>query len=335
MSQEQATPGGLDPDALITVCAECLQASCWQGKFMCDNSKNANIVEITVRSLRILQMENESYWAGSIAARPHPPASAALGADKPGATTPYDSFDAYWGDGFLLPTNLKDFARDVWSAACAHSRIRLSAELATPQAPVAPDDLEALKTELEEEQTARLSAEYALESWLEVHKDFVATWKAEPAPSPLPAAGPQEPQKRWPAGSLESASEATARLPAPLEGVETVLAEIDAAYNEVSAAVQRQFDGKTPLNISIPARPERDSDLIITRALRHAATAIKATATPFPLPAANLHRDQAWLEIQGAMEDNMLNPAQKCEFIASILKGILANPPKLGGYNEG
>lgn len=64
------------------------------------------------------------------------------------------------------------------------------------------------------------------------------------------------------------------------------------------------------------------------------AVARTPTAPPQePAAPANLHRDQAWLEIQGAMEDNMLNPAQKCEFIASILKGILANPPKLGGYN--
>lgn len=64
---------------------------------------------------------------------------------------------------------------------------------ATPQAhpPTAPADLESLKAELEEEKTARLSAEYALESWLGVHKDFVATWKAEPAPAaPLVPAAP-------------------------------------------------------------------------------------------------------------------------------------------------
>ena len=43
--------------------------------------------------------------------------------------------------------------------------------------------------------------------------------------------------------------------------------------------------------------------------------------------------EQAWNEIQGVMMDDMLNLTQKRAFVISILKGQLANPPKLGGYN--
>lgn len=46
----------------VTVCAECLQASCWQGVFMCQKSKNANIVEKTVAELRALGREHPDYW---------------------------------------------------------------------------------------------------------------------------------------------------------------------------------------------------------------------------------------------------------------------------------
>jgi hypothetical protein len=47
---------------LITVCAACLQASCWQGIFMCQQSQNANIVQKTRRELRLLNLEHPSYW---------------------------------------------------------------------------------------------------------------------------------------------------------------------------------------------------------------------------------------------------------------------------------
>lgn len=43
--------------------------------------------------------------------------------------------------------------------------------------------------------------------------------------------------------------------------------------------------------------------------------------------------EQAWREISDTMSDKMLNPTQKKQFVIAILKGQLANPPKLGGYN--
>ena len=46
----------------ITVCDECLQASCWQGTFMCDRSINAGTVEKTIEELNKLSLEHPSYW---------------------------------------------------------------------------------------------------------------------------------------------------------------------------------------------------------------------------------------------------------------------------------
>ena len=47
---------------LITVCAACLCASCWQGIFMCQESENANVVQKTRGELKALGLENPCYW---------------------------------------------------------------------------------------------------------------------------------------------------------------------------------------------------------------------------------------------------------------------------------
>jgi hypothetical protein len=46
----------------VTVCDNCLQASCWQGIFMCWESRDAGTVEMTVSELRLLSLEHERYW---------------------------------------------------------------------------------------------------------------------------------------------------------------------------------------------------------------------------------------------------------------------------------
>jgi len=46
----------------IPVCAACLQASCWQGIFLCDESQNADIVYMTTEELTLLNLEHPSYW---------------------------------------------------------------------------------------------------------------------------------------------------------------------------------------------------------------------------------------------------------------------------------
>lgn len=47
---------------LITVCDKCLQASCWQGIFMCDDSRTAGTIEKTKYELSKLKLEDPSYW---------------------------------------------------------------------------------------------------------------------------------------------------------------------------------------------------------------------------------------------------------------------------------
>mgnify|MGYP001593537308 CR=1 FL=1 len=47
---------------LITVCDKCLQASCWQGVFMCDKSATAGTVQKTREELHKLNLEHPSYW---------------------------------------------------------------------------------------------------------------------------------------------------------------------------------------------------------------------------------------------------------------------------------
>jgi len=51
-----------DDVKVVTVCDHCLQASCWQGIFMCDEAKSAGTVEMTIRELRALSKEHESFW---------------------------------------------------------------------------------------------------------------------------------------------------------------------------------------------------------------------------------------------------------------------------------
>lgn len=49
-------------DYPVTVCAACLQASCWLGIFMCEQARGAGTVEKTVAELRDLKREHPSYW---------------------------------------------------------------------------------------------------------------------------------------------------------------------------------------------------------------------------------------------------------------------------------
>lgn len=44
---------------LITVCDKCLQASCWQGVFYCDEARYAGT---TKRTRKDLNLEHPSYW---------------------------------------------------------------------------------------------------------------------------------------------------------------------------------------------------------------------------------------------------------------------------------
>lgn len=51
------------PDNIrITVCSACLQASCWRGVLMCENSRNAGTETLSVGVLRRLKYERSDYW---------------------------------------------------------------------------------------------------------------------------------------------------------------------------------------------------------------------------------------------------------------------------------
>lgn len=47
---------------LVTVCDRCLQASCWQGIFYCDDYLIAGTVQKTRKELAKLNRENSDYW---------------------------------------------------------------------------------------------------------------------------------------------------------------------------------------------------------------------------------------------------------------------------------
>ena len=46
----------------VTVCSECLTASCWHGEFMCDGAKYADIKEMPKSELKKLGLEHPSHW---------------------------------------------------------------------------------------------------------------------------------------------------------------------------------------------------------------------------------------------------------------------------------
>lgn len=51
-----------DDDRLVTVCAECHLAACWQGIFMCQWAYMADTKEMPIGELRKLNLEHPDYW---------------------------------------------------------------------------------------------------------------------------------------------------------------------------------------------------------------------------------------------------------------------------------
>jgi hypothetical protein len=47
---------------LITVCGNCLEASCWQGEFYCQEYKTAGTIQMTRAALREMGLESPDYW---------------------------------------------------------------------------------------------------------------------------------------------------------------------------------------------------------------------------------------------------------------------------------
>lgn len=46
----------------VTVCANCLMASCWHGISLCDRARGSATTELTVLKLHLLKYENPEYW---------------------------------------------------------------------------------------------------------------------------------------------------------------------------------------------------------------------------------------------------------------------------------
>jgi len=53
-----------EPIDLITVCSNCFCASCWNGIFMCDKSDIAGTIDLPIKFLDKLNLENRSYYNG-------------------------------------------------------------------------------------------------------------------------------------------------------------------------------------------------------------------------------------------------------------------------------
>lgn len=51
-----------EDDRLVTVCAACKMACCWQGIFYCEEYKEADIEELPIRELKKLGREHPDYW---------------------------------------------------------------------------------------------------------------------------------------------------------------------------------------------------------------------------------------------------------------------------------
>ena len=47
----------------VTVCSECLQASCWHGEFMCERARGAGVTTRTVAVLRALGREHPQRYS--------------------------------------------------------------------------------------------------------------------------------------------------------------------------------------------------------------------------------------------------------------------------------
>ena len=65
-SQKRKLSGKKELNCKVTVCDKCLKASCWQGVYMCNDTRNAGTVEKTIKELKKLKLENSSYWGISI-----------------------------------------------------------------------------------------------------------------------------------------------------------------------------------------------------------------------------------------------------------------------------
>lgn len=55
-------PAGVTPETVVTVCAACNRASCWQYAFLCEEASTAATKDMRVADLLPLRLESPHYW---------------------------------------------------------------------------------------------------------------------------------------------------------------------------------------------------------------------------------------------------------------------------------
>lgn len=53
----------MNENKIVEVCGTCFRACCWYGEIMCDESREAGTVKLTIRDLRRLNLEHEENWS--------------------------------------------------------------------------------------------------------------------------------------------------------------------------------------------------------------------------------------------------------------------------------
>ena len=62
--RQQAGDGGIGMDIKrVWVCSRCFQASCWHGKFMCDEAAYAGTVLMPIDELKKKGLEHQGNWS--------------------------------------------------------------------------------------------------------------------------------------------------------------------------------------------------------------------------------------------------------------------------------
>jgi len=53
-------------EKLVTVCANCLKASCVSGWFQCEENFESGTKEMKIKDLKKLNLEHSRYWSGRV-----------------------------------------------------------------------------------------------------------------------------------------------------------------------------------------------------------------------------------------------------------------------------
>lgn len=62
LGHKKAWRAGINLTRIVTVCDSCRCASCWHGKFYCDNARMSGTADVMLATLMHDRRENEEYW---------------------------------------------------------------------------------------------------------------------------------------------------------------------------------------------------------------------------------------------------------------------------------